>query len=242
MSGLPHVARSNSRLPPVLPRMPAPATAPTSGPAPQAAPRSASRRAGWILRGLVASSALVAACRPSSDIQVGDVRTYTVPREPAAPPSSGGRVAPSRPAASGGLSLDYTLPEGWVDQGPSGMRLATVRTGAGTGGDSGEITIIPASGTLESNAARWQEQLTPGGDGTRVERALAAAEKVPVNGSEATILLLLDDAEENPQAILGAMIPVEPSIALFVKFKGSAEIARGIREPFTSFIRSIRWK
>ncbi|MFM8890344.1 MAG: hypothetical protein ACKOTB_01760, partial [Planctomycetia bacterium] len=122
------------------------------------------------------------------------------------------------------------------------MRLATVRTGAGTGPDVGEITIIPASGTLESNATRWQEQLTPGGGDEPVKRALEAGEKVPVNGTEATILLLLDEATENQQAILGAMIPVEPSIALFVKFKGSADVARAIREPFTGFVRSIRWK
>ena len=117
-----------------------------------------------------------------------------------------------------------------------------MRTGDGTGPDVGEITIIPASGTLESNATRWQEQLTPGGGDERVKRALVAGEKVPVNGTEATILLLVDEATENQQAILGAMIPVDPSIALFVKFKGSADVARGIREPFTGFVRSIRWK
>lgn len=185
--------------------------------------------------------ALVGGCRPGADIRVGDVRTYTVPREAARPSKPPAGATPNRGAA-GGLSLDYTLPDGWTDQGPSGMRLATVRTGSGTGADIGEITIIPASGTLESNATRWQEQLTPGGGGELVKQALAAGEKVPVNGTEATILLLLDEATENQQAILGAMIPVDPSIALFVKFKGSADVARAIREPFTGFVRSIRWK
>jgi hypothetical protein len=140
---------------------------------------------------------------------------------------------------AGAPAIKYEVPDGWTDAGPSGMRLATLRPG-GSGGS--EITVIPASGTLEGNAARWQEQLTPGGSADAVARAIEAAEKVPVNGVEATILLLGDEAAENPQAILAAMIPLDSARALFVKFKGPAAEARGLREPFTSFVRSLRWK
>ena len=63
-----------------------------------------------------------------------------------------------------------------------------------------------------------------------------------MHGAESTILLLLDDAQENPQAILAAMIPLDASTSLFVKFKGPATVARTIREPFNAFVRSIRWK
>ena len=68
--------------------------------------------------------------------------------------------------------LEYDLPEGWTDLGASGMRLTTLRTGPDDATDAGEITIIPASGTLEGNAARWQEQLTPGASPDRVSRAI----------------------------------------------------------------------
>jgi hypothetical protein len=122
------------------------------------------------------------------------------------------------------------------------MRLATLRTGPDSAADAGEITIIPASGTLEGNATRWQEQLSPGASPDRVSQAIAEAEKVPVNGTEGTILLLVDDAAAPQQAILAAMIPLESSSSLFVKFKGPAATARMLREPFTAFIRSIRWK
>ena len=145
-------------------------------------------------------------------------------------------------AAPGGPALEYDLPEGWTDMGASGMRLATLRTGTGEGADAGEITIIPASGTLEGNATRWQEQLTPGASPERVSRAIDEAEKLEVNGTESTILLLLDDATENQQAILAAMIPLDASTSLFVKFKGAAAAARTLRDPFTAFVRSIRWK
>lgn len=137
------------------------------------------------------------------------------------------------------------------------MRLATLTLGSDAAGGGGEITIIPASGTLQGNAARWQEQLTPGAGPELVSRAIEQAEKVSVNGVEGTIILLLDQlpesqstedkspkdkSPEKQQAILAAMIPLEESVSLFVKFKGSAGLARSLREPFTEFIRSIRWK
>jgi hypothetical protein len=194
---------------------------------------------------------LTASCRPSAEIQPDDLRTYTVPRQ-ASPMPSAAETAASRsprsptdalPAASPGSPvLEYDLPAGWTDMGASGMRLATLRTGAGEGADAGEITIIPASGTLQGNATRWQEQLTPGASPERVSCAIEEGEKLTVNGADSTILLLLDDATENQQAILAAMIPLDASTSLFVKFKGPAAAARTLRDPFTAFVRSIRWK
>lgn len=182
------------------------------------------------------------ACRPAADMLPGDVRTYTAPRTAAAPVST--TAAPAAPPTPRAAALRYELPPGWVDAGASGMRLATLRTAADTAdpADVGEITIIPASGTLQGNATRWQEQLTPTADPEKVDRAIAAGEKVDVDGVEATVLMLLDDAEENQQAILAAVIPVDDTTSLFVKFKGAASLARRLRDPFTAFVRSIRWK
>jgi hypothetical protein len=193
---------------------------------------------------------LTASCRPAAEVQPNDVRTYTAPRsirpaETAAKPPRNAAANASSAAASSGPTLEYDLPEGWTDMGASGMRLASLRTGPGDPAKDpavGEITIIPASGTLQSNAARWQEQLTPGADPDLVASAIEKAETVPVNGVEGTILLLQDNATDNQQAILAAMIPLEPSTSLFVKYKGSAAQASTLREPFTAFVRSIRWK
>jgi len=187
---------------------------------------------------------LNASCRPSADIQPNDLRTYTVPRQasPAGPAQSAARPSAIPAAPPGSPVLEYELPEGWTDMGSSGMRLATLRTGPDGAADAGEITIIPASGTLQGNATRWQEQLTPGASEERVSRAIEEGEKLDVNGRESTILLLFDEAAENQQAILAAMIPFDGSTSLFVKFKGPAAVARTLREPFTAFVRSIRWK
>lgn len=190
---------------------------------------------------------LTVSCRPAADIQPNDLRTYTVPRkasptQTAAAPSVAPQTDTMPAATAGGPELAYDLPAGWTDKGASGMRLATLRTGPDDATDAGEITIIPASGTLQGNATRWQEQLTPGANPERVARAIEESEKVSVNGAESTILLLLDDAGENQQAILAAMIPLDAATSLFVKFKGPATVARTLRDPFTAFVRSIRWK
>jgi len=192
-------------------------------------------------------ASLTTSCRPATEVQPDDLRTYTAPRSASpvattAKPPRNAATTPPVAVATGGPTLEYDLPTGWTDVGASGMRLATLRTGSSDAPDVGEITIIPASGTLQSNAARWQEQLTPGSDPDLVATAIEKAETVPVNGVEGTILLLVDNATENQQAILAAMIPFDSSTSLFVKFKGAAAQAATLREPFTSFVRSIRWK
>jgi hypothetical protein len=196
----------------------------------------------------LATVVLAAGCRPAAEIQPGDIRTYVAPKAVSplagATAGSGSRVAPGMDGPTGdrpaGPQVAYDVPEGWVDAGGGGLRLATLRTGPGTGPDVGEVTLIVASGSLEGNVARWQEQLTPGGSAEAVAQAIAAADKVETTGTTATIVLLDDGAEKDRQAILAAMIPLDDSGAIFVKFKGSAERAAAIREPFTALVRSIR--
>lgn len=192
---------------------------------------------------------VTAGCGDDAAIRPGDIRSYTIPRPPAA------AVVAARPAESGpqsdGLRIRYDVPDGWTDRGGGGLRLATLVIGDPAAGR--EVTVIPASGTLRSNVERWQGQLGETDVATRdkaVDAALAAAEKLDVGGTEATVVLLLDaDAAEATeqsdaagQAILGAMIPLDDSAALFVKYKGDVAVARRERENFNRFVSSIRWQ
>ena len=216
--------------------------------------------------GVLGVFAAVCGCEPATAIRPGDIRTYTIPKdaEPAAivaapspanpqtaPPDGPGRMeSPSGPTTAGdrASAIRYEVPEGWNDGGASGMRLATLFIGAPA--DKREVTIIPASGTLAGNVERWQGQLeaaaAPAVLAEKAAAAIAAAETVDVDGTTATVVLLRDaeaeaDAEAG-QAILGAMIPVDESRALFVKFKGDAAVAARERERFARFVSSIRWK
>ena len=128
------------------------------------------------------------------------------------------------------------------------MRLATLAIPEQNG--THEVTVIPASGTLESNVARWAGQLDDQADAEGRERsaaeAIAGAETIDVDGTKAAVVMLVAPAANEPdgngEAILGAMIPVDATSALFVKYKGTATVARRERDNFVRFVSSIRWK
>lgn len=193
-------------------------------------------------------AALAAGCEPATAIRPGDIRRYAAPKPAAAITT---RAAAAASEQSGPPNLRYEVPEGWADRGASGMRLATLAIGEPAAGQ--EVTVIPASGTLRSNVERWQKQLTAQADPTAVaqavDRALADAETVDIAGTKATVVMLSDDLANTPaaergkpQAILGAMIPLEDSVALFVKYKGEAAVARQEKARFLQFVSSLRWK
>lgn len=210
--------------------------------------RAGRRHGPWRLRpalpALATVALLAAGCGDAAAIRPGDIRTYAAPRPEPPALASSARGPESAAPASTAPRLRYELPDGWVDAGASGMRLATVTIGAPEEGR--EVTVIPASGSLRANVERWQGQLGSEADAAAaaVDRALAEAETLDVDGTQATVVLLVDEAAAaagDGQAILGAMVPVDDSSALFVKFKGDAAIARRERENFTRFVSSLRW-
>jgi len=203
----------------------------------------------WLECCVAGGLSCVAGCGPATDVRPGDIRTYTLPKnaEPAVVATASADRSGDRPEPRPAAAVRYEVPEGWHDGGGSGMRLATLFIGPPA--DKLEVTVIPASGSLEGNVARWQGQLQadlPADEReARAAAALAEAETVDVDGVAATVVLLRDaPAEETGepagQAILGAMIPVSDRQALFVKFKGDAAVALRERENFKRFVASIR--
>jgi hypothetical protein len=198
----------------------------------------------------LATAALLMGCDAATAIRPDDIRSYSAPKPTAMPRvASAEPFGASVPAATSGVR--YEVPEGWTDRGGSGIRLATLLIGEPSAGQ--EVTVIPASGTLRDNVVRWQKQLTAEADPAAVEKAvekaLAAADTVDVDGAKATVVMLTDDlagaAPEPPDAspaILGAMIPREDASAVFVKYRGTAGVARQEKARFLEFVASFRWK
>lgn len=197
---------------------------------------------------IVACLAVVpAGCGRATDVRPGDIRTYSVAKP--APVTVATTAPASGPADRRTANVRYEVPPGWSDRGGSGMRLATLVIGDPA--DGHEVTVIPAAGSLRGNVERWQGQLdatTAEADrAVAVDRALAAAETIDVDGSPATVVALYDVAaakspDADGQAILGAMIPVGEDSSLFVKFKGDAAVARREKDAFVRFVSSLRWK
>ncbi len=216
-------------------------------------PHSFRRAPHLTLTGFVATATIAiglsAGCSPASRIRPDDIRSYTVARnaEPAAVAATPAPPAPAdAPAAD--RRVRYIVPDGWTEGQAGGMRLATLFIGDPA--ERREVTIIPASGTLESNVERWQGQLDADAGAAalsdKAAAAIAAAETVDIDGVAAKVVLLRDaaatDSADSGQAILAAVIPLDDTGALFVKFKGDAAVAARERDRFTQFVASIRWK
>ena len=195
--------------------------------------------------GVVAVLVCVLGCGSDTAIRSTDVRRYSAPKEKtlsADDIAQAGRQT-SRPQQS--RQIDYTLPEGWTEvSGPSGMRLATLAIG---GEEGHEISIIPASGTTRSNVERWQKQLDEEASSEEiadlVDKAMAKAGSVDVQGKKATVVLLTEatsNDEKDTESILGGMLPMDDSNTLFVKFRGPTEIARKEQKKFIAFMASLR--
>jgi len=202
--------------------------------------------AGTTVAAIVVMASVAGGCGGGTDIRPEDIRRYTVPKESAAAGLATRTTSP-RSGESPPLRLRYEVPQGWSDRGVSGMRLATLAIGDPA--DGREVTVIPAAGTLQSNVERWQGQLDataePAARAAAVERAVAEAERIDVAGTQATVVLLQGSAtpeNDGGEVILGAMIPLDDSASLFVKYKGDAAVARRERENFNRFVQSIRWK
>ncbi len=199
---------------------------------------------------VAAVGGLLAGCTAESAIRPGDIRRYTAPKEKIAPAAALAEMGrPAGPAAAQPPRVRYTLPEGWSElAGTAGMRLATLAIGDPADGQ--EVTIIPAAGTLRSNVERWQKQLDAGAlpeaIAQAVDRALAEAGSVDVEGRKATVVLLEaapaepTDSDKPAEAILGGVLPLEDGKALFVKFRGGADVARRERANFLKFVASLR--
>lgn len=206
---------------------------------------------GTMVAAIVVMASVTGGCGGGTDIRPDDIRRYTVPRVEAPERNASPGLAAGTMQPRGGdtpqLRLRYEVPEGWSDRGASGMRLATLAIGDPA--DGREVTVIPAAGTLESNVERWQGQLdaaaTPAARAEAVERAVSQAQRIDVAGTQAAVVLLHGPAgpdDDGGEVILGAMIPIDDTASLFVKYKGDAAVAGRERENFNRFVQSIRWK
>jgi hypothetical protein len=185
---------------------------------------------------------MLAGCGDPAAIRPADIRVYRTAKEAVASSLPPVQEAGRSPA----VAIRYQAPPGWTDRGGSGIRLATLMIGAPE--DGHEVTVIPASGSLEANVARWLGQLDPQATpevlAERAGAALTAAETVAVGSDEATVVVLGNAAPPGDEAagegILAGVIPLDGTSSLFVKFKGPATIVHRELDNFRRFVASIR--
>lgn len=195
--------------------------------------------------------------------QESAIRTYSAPKEAAAPPPSpmamdaGGPtaqaapppVAQAAPPPSGGAGaaneaepIRWTLPAGWKQApGVGGMRYATLLVS--TDDPKAELTVVPlgaAAGATLPNVQRWAGQLKLPAV-TDAELGMYVTQ-TQVSGEQAQVVDMTGTAETGnpPVRLLAAVIPHEGQ-AWFFTLKASEPLVAAQKANFETFIHSIQF-
>ncbi len=176
-----------------------------------------------------------------------EIRSYTAPapQKVAAKPRAEQAPSPHQAESAGagpasGPAIDYRAPDGWQPESDaSGMSVAAFGISAGEA--KARMTVTPlagAAGGLLQNINRWRGQIglppvEPDGLGEIVR-------KIELDGVDAQYVDLVGpDGPGGSQRILGVVAVVDGT-SWFFKMTGPAELVGKQKEPFESFVRSVR--
>jgi len=215
-------------------------------------PTPPARRGAWI-PGRVAPLAvgalllLVAGCRREEVTSYRVAKDVPSPAEgasgdslgtshrPAGPPPGMAGDVPTPPTPSTADALKWTLPAGWAQSFPGGMRFASFKV-PGTGKIDGSVVTLPgdAGGAL-ANVNRWRGQI---GLGPTDDAGLAAARSTVK--SRAGVASVYDFTSEGTRKsrLIAAILMVDGS-SWFIKLTGDAEPVSAARPAFLKLLESL---
>lgn len=146
--------------------------------------------------------------------------------------SAGDAGAPSAPG------IQYTVPEGWSDEGASGMRIVDLLV---EGAELSVIELAGPAGGIVDNVNRWRKQL---GLGPFSEAQVEQMERIPALGTEGYLF----DATGSYQGMTGGPVPdarmigalvIGPDKSYFVKFVGPADVVTREAGAFRAVLDSL---
>lgn len=198
---------------------------------------------------------LLTACRRA------EVTSYRVPAEkdpemPMASPDSGAAAAssgsmPAAPGAAAGASmaetavptaegpgLAWTAPAAWESKPASAMRKATYAV-PGPGAAAGDLSITAFPGDVGgelANVNRWRGQVQlPPLDDSSLPGAVTHQDQ---NGLTLTVVDFASGAANNPQRILGAIVPYNGG-TWFFKLMGPDAVVAAAKPAFLEFLKTV---
>jgi hypothetical protein len=160
--------------------------------------------------------------------------------DPKSPMPSSDSKNPGAPAQAPHAEYAWDTPEGWTEKPATSMRAASFSIGP-----NGEIEcalFVGIGGSLEANVTRWRGQV---GQAPLSSAELAALEKAPMMGVEATLLDATGDFSGDGAAplegagILAAMCEVEGT-PFQAKMIGPAALVAEQKAAFMQFIASVK--
>lgn len=180
------------------------------------------------------------------------VEVYDIPKEspaaatammPAAPPHPGmpgvdDMTASNIQVQSADNALTWTVPATWRQKPGSSVRKGSYAAGPESSPADCAVTAFPGDvGGDLANVNRWLAQLQQ----SPVSAAALADLITPlaVAGLDIRLVDLTGGTAENPERMLGAIVPVDGS-TWFFKLVGPDAVVQGEREAFLALIRSIK--
>lgn len=142
------------------------------------------------------------------------------------------------------VDLIWNVPQGWIEEKGSGMRLVTFRSG---GTDRIECSVVSLSGVaggLEANIARWLGQMGKQDfPAEQLAKIITDAKNISsVGGFSVRVIDLIPLAQSSTdQAILGGVIQDQDK-TIFIKMTGSKDALLRERSAFESLCRSLASK
>jgi hypothetical protein len=130
-----------------------------------------------------------------------------------------------------GSAFGFSLPSGWREQPPRGMRVVNLE--AGTGAQCYVVEMAGEAGGLTDNINRWCGQV---GAPAMGDAAAAALPRIQCLG-QACPLIELTGAQQD-SALLGVLL-IRPEGSLFVKMIGPRDELLAEREAFVAFVQSL---
>ena len=167
------------------------------------------------------------------------------------PFAGGGPMAPfaasqGRESTNGGPKespksrFKFDRPDGWRDGRMSSMRWAAFNVGPEE--SPAEVTVMPAGGDLRGNVARWIGQvLGESPEAKIVDKALADASKLDVDGRQAQRFLLTGKDPDAGTAIDATIVPMDGGVSMFIKMTGPVATVTDQRDSLGSFLQSLRF-
>ncbi len=202
-------------------------------------------RGAWLLA--IALLLLAAGCRrdevtayrvakdvtPLAEAAAGDPMGAS--HRPATPPPGMAGDVPIPPTPSGADALKWTLPAGWGQSFPGGMRFASFKV-PGTGRIDGSVVTLPgdAGGDL-ANVNRWRGQI---GLGPTDDGGLAAA-RTTVKTRAGVVNVYDFTSEGTRKSRLIAAILVVDGSSWFIKLTGDGEPVAAARPAFLELLESL---
>lgn len=194
----------------------------------------------WFFK-LTGPDSLVAQEKPAfleflKTVKVSAAAATSAPVAPVAPPAAG--MAGTPVVSADGPGLKWTAPARWQEKSATAMRKATFVI-SGANGATAELAVTAFPGDVGgelANLNRWRGQLSlPPISETKFAGAVT---RLTVNGLPVTFADLTGGAADNPQRLLGAMVPFAGS-TWFFKLTGPADLVAAEKPVFLIFVQSI---